>query len=341
MGTKTVQAEALRFSVKSLSIGDNGENAKTAPVSMVARSGMPINHPCWPSPIVHDFAGMQHRDRIAIDYCHDDDELLGFVNHFNYESGNLVLSGTLIPYSVDPEDMTAKVIFKAKNGVPYEASINFCDDVTIEEVPFGMAVQVNGNDLIGPLTVVRQWTLRGVAICPYGADPNTSAKFSKNQKDVTIYVIGEEDMELSKAAETETVVDAEKVNEQTAEAVKAETVETVVDALAEQMPKELSETVSQTVVEDVKETAQVKETDGQKFMATFGEIAGAVYFAKGISFGDAMTQHVKGQAEQITKLESELAELRKLKSRGLSSPVEFRAEPDKKSVGMKDMIKIK
>ncbi len=165
------------MSMGEFEFGDNGDNAKTIPVSMLARTGQPINHFFW-GRIVHDLSGMfLHKNRIPIDYAHDPDQVIGFLNKFDTKSGDLKTSGALVPFSAD--DKASEVIHKAKNGVPYEASINFAGDgLKLEELDAGEETEVNGFTFHGPGIVVREWPLRGVAIVPYGADMQTATEFS-------------------------------------------------------------------------------------------------------------------------------------------------------------------
>jgi hypothetical protein len=126
MNTKdfsNIPAKACILSVGEFALGDNGETAKTAPLSMVARSGKPIEHWFW-GRVVHDLSGMKlHKSRLAVDYCHDDKEIIGYLNKFDSTSGDLVTSGALIPFK--DSDRATEIIHKMKAGVPYEASINF------------------------------------------------------------------------------------------------------------------------------------------------------------------------------------------------------------------------
>jgi len=191
-GAFSVPRSAMRVSVSELTFKDNGPAAKSAPVKFIARSGEPISHPWWiehfGGPVVHDFAGMMTAKKsIPIDYCHDDKEVMGFCNHFDASSGNLVASGAIVPFP-KTNDRGTEVLFKAKEGVPYEASINFDGDgIEIEPVGDGESVQVNGKTFTGPGAVVRKWPLRGVAVCPYGADANTAAMFAAaEESNVTI-----------------------------------------------------------------------------------------------------------------------------------------------------------
>jgi hypothetical protein len=178
-----IPAEACTFVVGEFEIGDNGENAKTAPVRLVARSGQPIEHWFW-GRIVHDMAGMHlHKSRLPIDYVHDSKEVIGYLNRFDTTSGDLITSGALVPFK--DSDRATEIVHKARNGVPYEASINFGGDgLKIQELQAGEMADVNGMRFEGPGVIVREWPLRGVAICPYGADMNTDTSVLKESNKV-------------------------------------------------------------------------------------------------------------------------------------------------------------
>jgi hypothetical protein len=182
-GPHDLPRTALRFRYPELKFGDNGEGAKTVPFSMTARTGDPVDHPYW-GRVVHDMAGMKlSKPRLPVDYCHENDEVLGYANKFDTESGDLIVSGALTPFSPKADDRAAEVIYKMKAGVPYEASIDFSAGTPIVEfVPADVTVPVNGKQFAGPGVVIRQWTLRGLAICPHGADPNTNTAFSGGDK---------------------------------------------------------------------------------------------------------------------------------------------------------------
>jgi hypothetical protein len=152
--------------------GQPNDKSKTSPVRLKARSGKPIEHPYW-GLVAHDLSGMRlHKPRLAIDYAHNASEVLGYVNHFDASSGDLFASGALIPFIAG--DRASEVLHKMREGVPYEASIFFGGDgIRVEEVAEGETAEVNGYALAGPAFIVREWPLRGIAICPYGADMNT------------------------------------------------------------------------------------------------------------------------------------------------------------------------
>lgn len=168
----------------------------SVPVRLVARTGKPVAHWMWSNPTVHDFAGMIAPPKIPIDYCHDSGDVIGFADSIDASSGDLVLSGMLTPLASG--DRADEIARKSAKGVPYQASIYMGDDaISIEEVGAGSEALVNGQTVSGPVTIFRVWSLRGVAICPQGTDPNTSVSFSEDpeakgpEAEVTVYTAEE------------------------------------------------------------------------------------------------------------------------------------------------------
>lgn len=177
--TRKVPVGALRFDAGKLAVTTADDKSNKHPVSLLARTVQPVDHWFW-GRVVHDFSGMKSAASIPIDYCHDDDEIMGYIDQFTVGGDGLTTSGFLVGFK--PDDMVAEVTSKAAAGVPYQASIYFdSDNAVIEEVPAGMAVQVNGGAFHGPGIVFRQWMLRGVAICPYGYDAGTEARFNQSR----------------------------------------------------------------------------------------------------------------------------------------------------------------
>jgi len=179
---REVPIAALRMpaGVCHFAIGQNAAATdEKVPVRLVARTGQPIEHWYW-GLIVHDLAGLKlHKPSLPLDYCHDPGEVLGYVDHFDTQTGDLVCSGALVPF--DANDRAAEIVHKARAGVPYESSIAFDpDNIVVENVPAGRSVEVNGYTLNGPAVVFREWSLRGVAICPHGYDKHTPVELDRN-----------------------------------------------------------------------------------------------------------------------------------------------------------------
>ena len=333
MGNREIPSNAALFACE-MQLGDNGDGAKTAPVTMVARTGDAIQHWYW-GQVVHDLDGMKMRKpRIRIDYCHQSDVPMGYVNKADTSSGDLVVSGALIPRDDKPGDMVSEVLFYGRQGVPYEASIDFRDEMTVEEVEPGVEVEVNGRSYVGPLTIIREWYLRSMGICPDGADPNTSAQFNKwseedTPKTLNINVITNGESVMSNeqseaiAVDEAVAVEDEAVEEMVAEVENAEQAELSADA-AEPVEEasaedaveneegvdaeEAEEQAEEEAFVEAEEEKQPEPTEGQRFLAAFGD-KGGVWFAQGKSFDEATQLYIEDLAAERDALKSKVAEL--------------------------------
>ena len=295
-----IPANACTLVVGEFELGENGENAKSAPMRLVARSGKAIEHPYW-GRIVHDLAGMKtHKPRLPIDYVHDSKEVIGYLNKFDISSGDLVASGALVPFK--DNDRATEVLFKSKSGVPYEASINFGGDgIKIEEVPEGFVTQVNGYELEGPAVVVREWPLRGVAVCPYGADMNTASNTFADGKEYAAKVImteptnPTEETSMSDAA-VEVVAEVE-----TPDAAEMEQIETPVETEStEAQAVEVEEVEGDEVVE---QPAAEPEAEPEEQEEPKAELSRTEFLAMVDEFGaEIATETVRQGGDYVAAL---------------------------------------
>lgn len=305
---------ACRMAGIEIEMEANSDTAKTRKVRIQARSGQPIEHWYW-GRVVHDLSGMRtHKPRLPIDYAHNDSEVLGYLNHFDATSGNLVASGALIPFH--ETDRASEVISKMDAGVPYEASIFFGGDgIRLQEVQDNERTQVNGYDFDGPGIVVREWPLRGVAICPYGADANTSSESFSSKKhfkagewrpDET----GTQEVEQMSAKEehVESAPDAEMAAEPvTTEAVDAtteqeastEAVEVVEEPAVDQPEAEATDTEA--------EETQDERDEFRRMKADFGAEIAAEVFDAGGGYDEARTAFMQAIQAENEALKSKLA----------------------------------
>ncbi len=190
-----IPQDALRFRCE-LQLGEPAEDAELIPIEILARTGNEIEHWYW-GRVVHDLAGVKPaKDQIPLDYCHSDDELLGFADRLEVTDRGLVAKGQLVPFG--NTDRASEISHKARRGVPYEASIDFRGGgLQLEEIAADQSTEVNGRTFVGPGVVIRSWPLRAIAICPYGADPGTGTQL--NQKFSATYVKGENMSETTTA----------------------------------------------------------------------------------------------------------------------------------------------
>ncbi len=171
-------ADACRLSGGPVKFAASADGGKTIPIRMHARSAQPIEHWFW-GRVVHDMAGMKlHKDVLPCDYCHD--EPIGFLNKFDATNEGLFVEGALVPTS-SPNDRVKSLVELNAGGVPFESSIYFGEEMKAEFIGEDQVAEVNGYRFEGPGIVIREWWLRGVAVCPYGADMNTSSTFARDK----------------------------------------------------------------------------------------------------------------------------------------------------------------
>ena len=268
---REVPAAAMTFAAGAIEVGDNGAGAKTAPVKLVARSSQPINHWYWGN-VVHDLDSVQlHKSRIPLDYIHDENTVLGYLNHPTVGERGLELSGAIIPFRDD--DKASEVLFKMRAGVPYEASIDFTGGhPLIEEVADGDSVEVNGFTFAGPGTVIRNWSLRGVAVCPYGADMNTesAANFKSGDKVTVEFKQVQGDTEMADVTNTEAAV--ESASEEVATVAAVET--------------ELAQEVAATAEVEIDTVVDPRE-EFQRMLTDFGSDIATSAFSNGLGYDEA------------------------------------------------------
>jgi hypothetical protein len=303
---QNIPASACAFAGGEFEMQEAGDEAKTAKVRIKARSGQPIEHWFW-GRVVHDLAGMRlHKNRLPIDYAHNDAEVLGYLNHFETESGNLVCSGALTPFG--DTDRASEVIHKAKAGVPYEASIFFGGDgIKLQEVAENELAQVNGYQFNGPGVIVREWPLRAVAICPYGADANTESAFSRTSQ--TSFRASEWKPDAVMKPQPEGAVMEKEVTPapatelKEAEQVSVETKTEEVAAEGAQTPVEAAPVEAAKVEEDAPDPVEESKAELKRMVDEFGADIALACHLSGKGYAEA-------QAEFVRRLKAENEELK-------------------------------
>lgn len=311
---------AFQLSVGRVQFAANGEASdKEARITVLARSGDAIEHWYW-GKLVHDMGGMRMAgDRVPFDWCHDAYEGgIGYAEKFDTTSGDLVITGTLVAFKDD--DRASEIIHKGRRGVPYEASIYFDprNGLRMEYVPEKMSANVNGRTIEGPCVIVREWLLRGVAICSYGADPNTSTEFAR-RSDQKVQV---------------TLFTAEDTMSKTEQPAKpAETTPTDTQLSADTPTPPAAPPASPPATPDA--ASQLRSELGN-FVTKFGAENGAKWFTEGKSFAEACELHIAAQNERLAAKDTEITALKtKLAAvnTGEQDPVEFSSGEKKDQTG--------
>lgn len=270
---------------------------------MTGRSGDALEHHYW-GRVVHDMTSVQHKDRIPIDHIHNDDQVIGYADRFDTSNGDLVVEGYLV--STAPGDLADQIHTKAKAGIPYEASINFAGPMTVREVTEGEEMELNKRTFMGPLTVIKNWMLRGIAICPYGYDHQTSTKFSTQAGDP---VVAEVEEATKQTQPQEPII-------MDTPAVQPAATEPAVTAPAPQPEPQLA----QPAIDPV---AAVRN-EIKRYTDQFGAVAGVEFFNNGKSFEQGLIDQNAQLKAEVTDLKNKL-EAAKM---GSSVPVSINPQPD-------------
>ncbi|MCL2745204.1 MAG: hypothetical protein FWE67_15280 [Planctomycetaceae bacterium] len=155
------------------------------PVKVTLLSGEKINNHWlghWESgDFIIELSSATFNETVIANYNHNPEEIIGIGRNIRIEGNALVCDGEIIPYR--PKDRAEEIVYRAKNGTPFEASIEFTE--TPESclmVNKGDSVLVDGREWSGPINVYRNVQVRAFAICPLGCDSGTHAAFLSTQR---------------------------------------------------------------------------------------------------------------------------------------------------------------
>lgn len=180
-------ADPAELAFEALAADEN----KLPTFTMAAYNGGPFRPSGWyaEDPIIVDLEGMTMPAQVPIDSGHMTD--IGHTTKLDKAAKSLRASGILSSYSKDDEDEEAmearKIVRKAQNGFPFQASIDFTATRTkIEHFRAGESVRVNGRTFDGPVYVARATNLRKIAILSSGADSTTETKIAAKPGETTM-----------------------------------------------------------------------------------------------------------------------------------------------------------
>ena len=165
---------------------------------MIAYSGGVMRVAAWRYPVIVDLAGLaipsQNR---PIRFGHDATLGVGHTDVIRVEGGQLVAAGVV---SRDTQ-IAREVVQSSRNGFPWQASIG----AAVEEAEFLKPDQkavVNGQEVTGPLNIVRKATLGEISFVDLGADNKTSASVAATAKETDIAMDPEDQTTETQSAQT-------------------------------------------------------------------------------------------------------------------------------------------
>ncbi|MGH7143187.1 MAG: hypothetical protein ACREJ2_03540 [Planctomycetota bacterium] len=140
--------------------------------SMVAYTGAPMQVGAWRYPVVVDLAGLRiPSQQRPIRLGHDASQGVGHTEAIRVEQGHLVARGVVSRATGAAQE----VVTSSRNGFPWQASIG----ATVTEAEFvkdGQKAVVNGQQVQGPVNIVRKSVLGEISFVDLGADGDTSAR---------------------------------------------------------------------------------------------------------------------------------------------------------------------
>jgi hypothetical protein len=313
--TKKVPKSALKLRFDKPCEFANGEPATEAdgtrkfPLKMRARGGQPLYHFWWGA-VVHDMAGFKpDKSVIPVDWCHSDD-LMGALDKFTATNDGLDVEGFLA--SIEPKDRVDEVTKKSKAGIPYQASI-FFDPLAIEDVAPGTSAEVNGYSIDGPATIIRQWSLRGVAVCPYGYDSQTNSQFSADDEgeiEVPLTLTAMKKT-INKLSKPKTKLEADKPKTEQAEGTEKKPCECPEGEECDcEETEEPATEQSDKPKEELSTPKSQVQAELKKFVAKFGAENGSKWFSENKTFAQALELHAADLAAKLAAKDTEIAELK-------------------------------
>ena len=134
--------------------------------SGIANSGLPFGLGTWQSVI--DFDGIKLKDKTAFLIDHEGSRRAG-VGSLSVTPEGLYAEGTLLN-----NEHGRAVAEESDQGFPWEMSV-YVQSGSVEELAAGVKASVNGNEVTGPMLVMRNCVIREVSFTAVGVDGNTHA----------------------------------------------------------------------------------------------------------------------------------------------------------------------
>ena len=157
---------------------EEGKPAKLPRIEIEAYNGGVMNVGYW-GPVAIDLAGLTASDSVPILYQHSTysvENILGQTDGVTNDGKALTAAGDMMGDGRIARDVKTL----AGNGFKFQASVGV-DPLQYSEVEAGAEVEMNGQTLHGPFTLIAQSKLTEISIVPLGADGSTSARIAAEQ----------------------------------------------------------------------------------------------------------------------------------------------------------------
>lgn len=170
------------------------ETPESATLQGVAYTGAALRR--WGETIIVDVDSLRAEQQLPILLQHEPENYIGISTSIDNSGGKIAIAGMLF---VDVDEKAKQIREKTAAGAKYQLSIG-AYDYSVESIPVGKTVGVNGAVFNGPCSVLRDAHLREVSIVTLGADSNTSVSIfnANSEQEMT-----ELELQIQKNAELE------------------------------------------------------------------------------------------------------------------------------------------
>lgn len=170
--------------IEAAATPEEGKPAKLPRITMEAYNGGKMNVRYW-GDVVVDLAGMKTSDVVPILYSHSTYSINDIIGQTDKVKSDKTLTAT--GSVMGSGDTVDSMMILAKNGYKFQLSIGNTPLKT-REIPDNESVDVNGQTLQGPFTLVVESILNEISILPLGADKTTRAAIAAQhaEKDNTM-----------------------------------------------------------------------------------------------------------------------------------------------------------
>lgn len=296
-------APAMKLAAPSrrLAADEGAAPLPAAEFDMICRTADPVD--LGYAKLAHDFATFVAPTLTACDYCHDADEIVGNCSNYRIEgeAAAAAIKCKATVESIAPGDTAGQIIARAGSArapVPYQASVHWEGDV---ELLIEGSKPVNGVDVPAPAYIVTNWTIKQMAICPQGADPDTSTELATR-------LSADAPTKLAEASE-----DPPAADESTAEAdppAEAADPPATCPECGQAMPaaETEAETPTTEATDAPADAEKLTRSDLAKFAAAFGDDA-IGYLTAGLNYHQALEKHNAKLSADLVAARSKAGEL--------------------------------
>lgn len=135
---------------------------------MIANTGAVVSR--WWGRLVLDLEGAKFRQKLALLKDHDVTMPLGYSTKIERTKRGLEASGKLLS-----NELADEVIKYSRDGFPWQASL-MAIPTKVEDVQLNASAKVNGQEIQGPVTIFREWSMGELTLTVLGADSNTTTE---------------------------------------------------------------------------------------------------------------------------------------------------------------------